>query len=152
MAPRQSPPIPAAEKQQVTSSSLVASSLTGVCLRLRLDSSPSVDALQAVLSVIKGGRTVIETEAAVGVSRQPLHAWLAKYEAGGLEGLVDGSHRPLTSPQHHCTSEDGTVMQADIDLSEDEVQRRADADRREVDRRSRCRRPRGRKLASSIGR
>jgi transposase-like protein len=54
---------------------------------------------QAVLSVIKDGRTVIETAAAVGVSRQTLHAWLAKYEAGGLEGLVDGSHRPLTSPQ-----------------------------------------------------
>jgi hypothetical protein len=35
---------------------------------------------QAVLSVIKDGRTVTET-AAVGVSRQTLHAWLAKYEA-----------------------------------------------------------------------
>jgi transposase-like protein len=53
---------------------------------------------QAVLSVIKDGRTVTETAAAVGVSRQTLHAWLAKYEAGGLEGLVDGSHRPLTEP------------------------------------------------------
>ena len=49
---------------------------------------------QAVLAVIKGGRTVTETAAAVGVSRQALHAWLAKYEAGGLEGLVDWSHRP----------------------------------------------------------
>jgi transposase len=54
---------------------------------------------QAVLSVIKDGRTVTETAAAVGVSRQTLHAWLAKYEARGFEGLVDGSHRPLTSPQ-----------------------------------------------------
>ena len=44
---------------------------------------------QAVLLVIKDGRTVTET-AAVGVSRQTLHAWLAKYEAGGFEGLVDG--------------------------------------------------------------
>ena len=24
--------------------------------------------------------------------------WLAKYEAGGLEGLVDGSHRPRSCP------------------------------------------------------
>ena len=54
---------------------------------------------QAVLAVISDGRTVTETAAAVGVSRQTLHAWLAKYEAGGLEGLVDGSHRPLSSPQ-----------------------------------------------------
>jgi transposase-like protein len=34
----------------------------------------------------------------VGVSRQTLHAWLARYEAEGLEGLVDRSHRPVTCP------------------------------------------------------
>ena len=49
---------------------------------------------RAVLAVVSDGRTVTETAAAVGVSRQTLHAWLAKYEAGGLEGLVDRSHRP----------------------------------------------------------
>ena len=54
---------------------------------------------QAVPSVIKDGRTVTETSAAVRVSRQTLPAWLAMYEAGGLEWLVDGSHRPLTSRQ-----------------------------------------------------
>jgi transposase InsO family protein len=53
---------------------------------------------QAVLAVIKDGRTVTEVAAAVGVSRQTLHAWLGKYEAGGLEGLVDGSHRPKSCP------------------------------------------------------
>ncbi len=52
---------------------------------------------RAVLAVIRDGRTVTEVAAAVGVSRQTMHAWLAKYEAGGLEGLVDGSHRPWTS-------------------------------------------------------
>ena len=41
---------------------------------------------QAVLAVIKDGRTVTETAAAVGVSRQTLHAWLARYEAAGLRG------------------------------------------------------------------
>jgi transposase-like protein len=51
---------------------------------------------QAVLAVIKDGRTVTETAAAVGVSRQTLHVWL---EASGLEGLVDRSHRSLSSPQ-----------------------------------------------------
>ena len=54
---------------------------------------------QAALAVIKDGRTVTEAAAAAGVSRQTLHAWLANYKAGGLEGLVEGSHRPLTSPQ-----------------------------------------------------
>ena len=47
---------------------------------------------QAVLAVISDGRTVTETAAAVGVSRQTLHVWLARYEAAGLEGLVDRSH------------------------------------------------------------
>lgn len=50
---------------------------------------------QAVLAVIKDGRTVTEVAAAVGVSRQTLHTWLGKYEAGGLEGLVNVSHRPV---------------------------------------------------------
>jgi transposase len=37
---------------------------------------------QAVLAVIKDGRTVTETAAAVGVSRQTMHAWLPIW--GGL--------------------------------------------------------------------
>ena len=53
---------------------------------------------QAVLAVIGQGRTVTEVAAAWSVSRQTLHAWLAKYEAGGLEGLGDRSHRPVSCP------------------------------------------------------
>jgi transposase len=34
----------------------------------------------------------------VGVSRQTLHAWLARYEAAGLDGLVDRSYRPVSCP------------------------------------------------------
>jgi len=33
-----------------------------------------------------------------GVSRQTLHSWLGRYEAGGLEALVDRSHRPGSCP------------------------------------------------------
>lgn len=33
---------------------------------------------QAVLAVVKDGRTVSEVAAAVGVSRQSLHTWLGK--------------------------------------------------------------------------
>ena len=54
---------------------------------------------RAVVAVVSDGRTVKEVASAVGVSRQTLHAWLAKDEVGGLEGLVDGSHRPRSSPQ-----------------------------------------------------
>jgi transposase len=53
---------------------------------------------RAVLAVISEGRTVKEVAAAVGVSRQSLRAWLARYEAGGLEQLADGSHRPHSCP------------------------------------------------------
>ena len=67
---------------------------------------------QAVLAVISDGRTVTETAAAVGVSRQTLHAWLAKYEAAGLEGLVDGSHRPLSSPQQMPPQVEVAVLEA----------------------------------------
>ena len=53
---------------------------------------------QAVLAVISGGETVTSVAARFGVSRKTMHAWLAKYEAGGLEGLGDGSHRPRSCP------------------------------------------------------
>ncbi len=53
---------------------------------------------QAVLAVIGDGETVTEVAARFGVSRQSVHNWLAKYEAGGLENLGDGSHRPRSCP------------------------------------------------------
>ena len=66
---------------------------------------------RAVLAVISDGRTVKETAAAVGVSRQTMHAWLAKYEAGGLEGLVDRSHRPVFSPQQMPAAVEVAVLE-----------------------------------------
>ena len=53
---------------------------------------------EAVRAVIADGETVTSVAARFGVSRQTLHAWLGKYEAGGLEGLGDGSHRPRSCP------------------------------------------------------
>jgi transposase InsO family protein len=53
---------------------------------------------QAVLAVIADGRTIKEVAEQWSVSRQTLHAWLARYEAGGLEGLADRSHRPRSCP------------------------------------------------------
>ena len=52
---------------------------------------------QAVLAVISDGETVTDVAARVGVSRQTVHAWLAKYEAGALEGLATG---PGGRPPH----------------------------------------------------
>src|SRR3712207_369913 len=53
---------------------------------------------QAVLAVISDGDTVTEVAARLGVARKTVHDWLRKYEAGGLEGLGDGSHRPRGCP------------------------------------------------------
>jgi transposase InsO family protein len=53
---------------------------------------------QAVLAVISDGLSISQVASKAGVSRQTLHSWLARYEAEGLEGLVDRSHRPLRCP------------------------------------------------------
>jgi transposase len=53
---------------------------------------------QAVLAVISDGLSISQVASKVGVSRQTVHAWLARYEAEGLEGLKDRSHRPGNCP------------------------------------------------------
>jgi transposase len=53
---------------------------------------------QAVLGVISEGRAVTEVASQLGVSRRTPHRWLTRYEAAGLEGLPDRSHRPERCP------------------------------------------------------
>jgi transposase InsO family protein len=53
---------------------------------------------QAALAVIGDGLSISQVASKVGVSRQTLHAWLARYEAAGLDGLMDRSHRPASCP------------------------------------------------------
>jgi len=53
---------------------------------------------QAVLAVISDGLSISQVAQKVGVSRQTLHSWLARYEAEGLDGLTDRSHRPVSCP------------------------------------------------------
>ena len=53
---------------------------------------------QAVLAVISDGETVTDVAARFGCRVRRVHNWLAKYEAGGLENLGDGSHRPRSCP------------------------------------------------------
>jgi transposase len=50
---------------------------------------------QAVMAVIGDGLSVSRVAEKVGVSRRTLHCWLARYEAQGLQGLVNRSHRPV---------------------------------------------------------
>jgi len=64
-----------------------------------------------VLAVVSDGRTVTEVAAAVGVSRQTLHAWLARYEVEGLDGLVDRSHRPASCPHQMVSAVEALVLE-----------------------------------------
>jgi transposase len=41
---------------------------------------------------------VLEVAGQWGVNRRTVHRWLARYEAEGLEGLPDRSHRPERCP------------------------------------------------------
>ncbi len=66
---------------------------------------------QAVLAVIADGRTVKEVAAQWSVSRQTVHAWLAKYEAGGLEELGDRSRRPGSCPHQMSADVEALVLE-----------------------------------------
>ena len=52
---------------------------------------------QAVMAVVQDGWKITEVAERLDVSRQSVHKWIARYEAGGLLALEDRSHRP-----HNC--------------------------------------------------
>jgi transposase InsO family protein len=52
---------------------------------------------RAVLAVL-AGESVTSVAAQVGVSRQSVHKWLARYRADGLGGLMDRPRRPQSCP------------------------------------------------------
>lgn len=53
---------------------------------------------QAVMAVVQDGWKVTEVADRLGVSRQSVHNWIARYEAGGIAALADRSHRPSSCP------------------------------------------------------
>jgi transposase InsO family protein len=59
---------------------------------------------QAVMAVLQDGWKVTEVAQHLGVARQSVHNWIARYEQGGLPALADRSHKPescshQTSPE-----------------------------------------------------
>ncbi len=66
---------------------------------------------KAVLAVIGDGKTVTEVAAEWRVSRQTVHTWLTRYEAGGLEALGDRSHRPLACPHQMSPELEAMVLE-----------------------------------------
>jgi len=51
---------------------------------------------QAVMAVVQDGWKVTEVADRLGVARQSVHNWIARYKAGGLPALADKSHKPAT--------------------------------------------------------
>ncbi|GFG94313.1 hypothetical protein MTIM_01920 [Mycobacterium timonense] len=66
---------------------------------------------QAVMAVIGDGLTVSQAADKTGVARQTLHRWLARYEAQGLDGLVDRSHRPVSCPHQMRAEVEAAVVE-----------------------------------------
>jgi transposase InsO family protein len=66
---------------------------------------------QAVLAVVQDGWKVIEVARRVGVSRQSIHAWIGRYEAGGLSSLADRSHRPGSCPHQTAAQVEATICE-----------------------------------------
>ena len=64
---------------------------------------------KAVLAVIAEGRTVTQVARDWNVARQTVHVWLERYEADGLEGLADRSHRPA-----HCPHQMSAAVEAEL--------------------------------------
>jgi transposase len=63
---------------------------------------------RAVLEV-RAGVPVTEVAARSGVSRQSVHAWVRRYEQGGLGALADRSRRPQSCP-HQVSAEIEAAM------------------------------------------
>src|SRR6266852_4978913 len=64
---------------------------------------------KAVLAVIAEGRTVTQVARDWDVARQTVHVWLEHYEADGLEGLANRSHRPA-----HCPHQMPAAVEAQL--------------------------------------
>ncbi len=52
----------------------------------------------AVMEILAAGATKTDVAARYGVSRQSVHEWVRRYQADGLAGLADRSHRPRRHP------------------------------------------------------
>jgi len=66
---------------------------------------------QAVLAVTQDGWQVSEVARRLGVSRQSVHAWIVRYEQGGLAALADRSHRPASCPHQIAPELEGLICE-----------------------------------------
>src|SRR3954447_6011197 len=57
------------------------------------------------------GAAVTEVAAEAGVSRQSVHAWVARYRVGGLVGLADRSHATVSCPHQASVEVEAIVCE-----------------------------------------
>jgi transposase len=65
----------------------------------------------AVMEVLRDGLSKTEVAERYGVLRQSVHAWIARYEQGGMAGLADCSHRPKSCPHQIATAIEAQICQ-----------------------------------------
>jgi transposase len=65
----------------------------------------------AVLAVIADGHDVTAAAQQWGVTRQTVHTWIGRYEAEGLPGLEDRSHRPQSCPHQMSPLVEAAVLE-----------------------------------------
>jgi transposase InsO family protein len=65
----------------------------------------------AVVAVIRDGMAVTEVAEKFGVHRDTVYVWMARYEAEGLQGLADRSHRPHRSPLQMAAAIETRVLE-----------------------------------------
>jgi transposase len=63
------------------------------------------------ITEVLGGMPVTEVADRYGVSRQSVHAWLRRYQAEGLAGLEDRSHRPRSCPHQASAQVEAAVCE-----------------------------------------
>ncbi|MGH9101736.1 MAG: helix-turn-helix domain-containing protein [Acidimicrobiales bacterium] len=51
------------------------------------------------VQAVRAGEAVVDVARELGVSRQSVHAWVARYEDAGFHGLEDRSRRSRHSPK-----------------------------------------------------
>ena len=66
---------------------------------------------RAGLEVLRDGATVTHVAESFGVARQTVHRWLRLYAKSGLEGLADGSARPLSCPHQMVAEIEARVLE-----------------------------------------
>jgi transposase InsO family protein len=70
-----------------------------------------VEQRYTAITEVLGGMPVTEVAERYGVSRQSVHAWLRRYQAGGLAGLQDRSHRPRSCPHQASAQIEAAVCE-----------------------------------------